>query len=44
MKVGFAKHVAREWVMQHSSEVDGFLGAYFAGSIAEKHDEDELSK
>lgn len=44
MKVGVARNVAKEWVMQHGSKVEGFLGAYFAGSIAEMHDDDELSK
>jgi hypothetical protein len=44
MRVDYARNVAREWVMQHGSKVDGFLGAYFAGSTAEMHDATELSK
>lgn len=44
MKVGFARNIAKEWVMQHGSKVEGFIGAYFAGSIAEMNDDDELSK
>lgn len=44
MKVGYARNIAKEWVMQQGSKVEGFLGAYFAGSTAEMHEEAELSK
>lgn len=44
MKVGFARNIAKEWVIQQGSKVEGFLGAYFAGSTAQMHEEADLSK
>jgi len=32
MKVGFARTVAVEWVMQYARQENSFLGAYFSGS------------
>ncbi|HBI73307.1 MAG TPA: hypothetical protein DDY59_08970 [Lachnospiraceae bacterium] len=44
MKVGISKNIAKEWVIQRGNKVEGFLGAYFAGSIAEMQEEDELPR
>lgn len=44
MKVGFARTIAKEWVMQYRDKVEGFVGAYFAGSIVEMQEEDELPR
>jgi hypothetical protein len=44
MIVGSVRNIATEWVMQHGSKLEGFLGAYFAGSTAEMQDDVELSK
>jgi hypothetical protein len=33
MTVGEAKNIARQWVEEYKGEIDGFVGAYFVGSI-----------
>ncbi len=42
MKTGYARNAAAEWVMQHGSKTEGFMGAYFAGSAAEMHEDAKL--
>ncbi len=44
MKVGYARNVAVEWVMQHGSKEDNFLGAYFSGSIVGMPNDAELTE
>lgn len=43
MKVGTARTMATEWVMQHASREAGFIGAYFSGSTTGLPDDAELS-
>ena len=38
-----AKNTAVEWILEHGCKVEGFLGAYFAGSITELQDDAILS-
>lgn len=42
MKVKEARHVARDWVLRHAIEHNGYVGAYISGSIASLRDEDDV--
>lgn len=42
MKVGFARTIAIEWVIQHVSREEWFQGAYFSGSTVGLSNEAEL--
>ncbi len=42
MKLGCARSAAAEWVSQHGRHVDGFLGAYYSGSVVGLPDDAEL--
>jgi hypothetical protein len=42
MRVSEAREIAREWVEQVAGAQPDYLGAYFAGSIVEMGDDDEL--
>lgn len=44
MKVESARKAAAEWVIKHGSKEEGFLGAYFSGSIVGMPNDDELSE
>jgi hypothetical protein len=43
MRVGSARTVATEWVMQYASREAGFQGAYFSGSMISLPDDVEMS-
>jgi hypothetical protein len=42
MKAGQAKAIAREWVVEHATDLPGFAGAYLAGSVTAMPDEATL--
>jgi hypothetical protein len=42
MKAGQAREIAREWVMEHATDLPGFAGAYLAGSVTAMPDEATL--
>lgn len=43
MKVGLARAIAIEWVLQYASQEDDFIGAYFSGSTIWLPDEAQMS-
>jgi hypothetical protein len=43
MKVGLARAMAMDWVMQNASREDDFIGAYFSGSTIRLPDDAQMS-